>query len=276
MSRPQRVNSFHGPKRHITGNQVHVPPSWRGTATATVNGHPNKAETGSKIFLSMLPMDVGIEEIEELFRITVGPLRESFLVHNSQGHSKGMAVVVFQRPGDAAIAQAKYNGRTVDGRKPLRIQVMVDAVPEPQAPPTLFDRLQLDSSDYNIDNGPVAGPSRGGPAPQSLRFSIPAQARREHHAPPRPATPYNNNNNNHIFFPPPVAVGAGTAVPPRRFRVKKGPKRLKKQWAAAASQPGPARPFNLAAGRNSKTKAELDREMEDYRAQGGHFEDQDG
>jgi THO complex subunit 4 len=47
----------------------------------------------------------------------VGPLKESFLVYNSQGNSKGMAVVTFQRPGDALAAQAKYDGKIVDGRE---------------------------------------------------------------------------------------------------------------------------------------------------------------
>jgi THO complex subunit 4 len=52
-----------------------------------------------------------------LFRKTVGPLKESFLVYNSQGKSKGMAVVWFQQPGDALVARAKYNGKIVDGRE---------------------------------------------------------------------------------------------------------------------------------------------------------------
>jgi hypothetical protein len=53
---------------------------------------------------------------QELFKKTVGPLRESFMVYNSQGKSKGMAIVIFQRPGDAAVAQKKYNGKIVDAR----------------------------------------------------------------------------------------------------------------------------------------------------------------
>lgn len=53
---------------------------------------------------------------QELFKKTVGPLRESFMVYNSQGKSKGMAIVVFQRPGDAAVAQKKYHGKIVDAR----------------------------------------------------------------------------------------------------------------------------------------------------------------
>lgn len=53
---------------------------------------------------------------QELFRKTVGPLRDVFLIYNSQGHSKGMAIVAFQRKGDAAVARAKYHGKVVDGR----------------------------------------------------------------------------------------------------------------------------------------------------------------
>lgn len=37
------------------------------------------------------------------------------MVYNSQGKSRGMAVVTFARPGDAAVARAKYNGKIVDG-----------------------------------------------------------------------------------------------------------------------------------------------------------------
>jgi hypothetical protein len=136
---------------------------------------------------------------QELFKKTVGPLRESFLIYNSQGKSKGMAVVVFQRPGDAVVARSKYDGKIVDGRefdafykvvmvlyfaagRPIKIEVIVESgasVPSttpsaPPQPPSLFDRLQA--------NGPVAGPSKvapvagirpGGPAPMSLRFATP-------------------------------------------------------------------------------------------------------
>jgi THO complex subunit 4 len=49
----------------------------------------------------------------------VGPLQDAFLIYNSQGKSKGMAVVTFQRPGDAALARTKYDGKIVDGRESL-------------------------------------------------------------------------------------------------------------------------------------------------------------
>ena len=50
-----------------------------------------------------------------LFSKTVGPLKEAFMVYNSQGKSKGMAIVTFARPGDAALARSKYHGKIVDG-----------------------------------------------------------------------------------------------------------------------------------------------------------------
>ena len=40
-------------------------------------------------------------------------------MYNSQARSKGMAVVGFHRPGDAAVARAKYNGKIVDGSESL-------------------------------------------------------------------------------------------------------------------------------------------------------------
>ena len=52
-----------------------------------------------------------------LFSKTVGPVKEVFMVYNSQGKSRGMAVVTFVRAGDAAVARVKYNGKIVDGRK---------------------------------------------------------------------------------------------------------------------------------------------------------------
>ncbi|KAJ7267005.1 hypothetical protein B0H12DRAFT_1099172 [Mycena haematopus] len=247
--RPQpyaRLNAFHNQKRQLLGNPAgHVPPAWRNVVPSTgpfsavngqMRGRQATSEPGSKIFLSRLPMDVGEKEVEDLFTKTVGPLRESFLIYNSQGKSKGMAVVAFQRPGDAAIAREKYDGKIVDGRRPLKIEVIVESgpPPPPAAPPTLFDRLQT--------KGPIPGPSRVtpaivGPAPMSLRFAttaiLPHRLPGQNIQPPRPATPYNSK------FPAPI--------PPRRYRSKKGPKRLKKQWEA-------------------RSKEQLDKDMEDYQA----------
>lgn len=55
--------------------------------------------------------------LQQLFSKTVGPVKDAFIVYNSQARSKGMAVVSFQRSADAALARAKYNGKIVDGRE---------------------------------------------------------------------------------------------------------------------------------------------------------------
>ncbi|KAF5350855.1 hypothetical protein D9758_010550 [Tetrapyrgos nigripes] len=63
-----------------------------------------------------------------------------------------MAVVCFQRTEDAAMVKAKYDGKCVDGRRPIKIEVITDKTPssssssgfastEP-APPSLIDRIQ--------------------------------------------------------------------------------------------------------------------------------------
>ncbi|KAI9567532.1 hypothetical protein HD554DRAFT_2107846 [Boletus coccyginus] len=109
MQGTTRIANYHSPKRHLLGNQAgQVPPAWR---------DQKQKDHGSKILLSRLPPDVGELEVEDLFRKTVGPLREAFLIYNPQGRSKGMAVVSFQRSGDAAVARAKYDGKFIDGRK---------------------------------------------------------------------------------------------------------------------------------------------------------------
>lgn len=61
--------------------------------------------------------------MKELFKRTVGPMKDLFIIYNSQGRSKGMAVVTFQRPGDAVVARTKYNQKIVDGSKSFRYVV---------------------------------------------------------------------------------------------------------------------------------------------------------
>lgn len=86
------------------------------------------------------------------------------MVYNSQGKSKGMAIVMFQRPGDAAVAQKKYHGKIVDARmfrsslcsyylltldlgRPIKIEIMVDYIPSSTTPstasaPSLLSRIE--------------------------------------------------------------------------------------------------------------------------------------
>jgi THO complex subunit 4 len=55
-----------------------------------------------------------------------GPLKSANLNYNAEGKSKGVANVVFNRPGDAARAVKEYNNRTFDGR-PMRLELVVSA-----------------------------------------------------------------------------------------------------------------------------------------------------
>jgi THO complex subunit 4 len=55
--------------------------------------------------------------LQELFKRTVGPIKELFIIYNNQARSKGMGVVTFQRTTDAVLARSKYNGKVIDGSK---------------------------------------------------------------------------------------------------------------------------------------------------------------
>ncbi|KAL1746703.1 hypothetical protein HDZ31DRAFT_80974 [Schizophyllum fasciatum] len=191
-----RYHNFHGPKKAVLGHPARqVPPAWRPGAAPP--------PPGSKIFISHLPTDVGQVEVEELFKKTVGPLRDAFLVYNSQGHSKGMAVVTFQRKTDAALARAKYHGKVVDGRRPITIEIIVDddtPSAAPAGPPSLFDR---------IGGVAPAGPAKG----KKGKAAAPAQ--------PQTITTTASGSVR--------ALEAAAAVPPRRVRHKKGARRLQKR-----------------------------------------------
>ncbi|KAF8524385.1 hypothetical protein BU17DRAFT_63371 [Hysterangium stoloniferum] len=129
-------------KRIVTGNTAGiVAPAWKSSYaahTANIRRQADgdtiprrreirKTQTGSKILMSQLPTDsVEENDIEELFRETIGPVFNVFAIYNSQGKSKGMAVVHFQRPGDAIEARRRYNGKIIDGRRPLKIELIVD------------------------------------------------------------------------------------------------------------------------------------------------------
>lgn len=67
-----RLNSFHGPKRQLLGNQAgNVAPAWKvgmrdqiGGGAPIVKDKHRAQDQGSKILLSRLPVDVGETEIE--------------------------------------------------------------------------------------------------------------------------------------------------------------------------------------------------------------------
>ncbi|KAH9922537.1 uncharacterized protein B0H18DRAFT_879310 [Fomitopsis serialis] len=75
------------------------------------------------------------DPVQILFAKTVGPVKDTFIVYNSQGKSKGMAVVAFAKPESAALAREKYNGKIVDGRRPIKIEIIKDDNEIPSAAP---------------------------------------------------------------------------------------------------------------------------------------------
>ena len=213
---PTRYNSYHGPKKQLLGNHAgQAAPAWRATPPKTPDLATSSTSTGSKILLSHLPIDVGELEVEELFKKTVGPLREVFMIYNSQGRSKGMAVVAFQRSGDALVARQRYDGKYIDGRRPIKIEIIVDSsvIPTavatasaatPQAP-TLLNRIDgakpVASIAHRIGPQVASAPAANGP-------SLPTKAR---------------------ALPQVKVGGAGSATSgPRRLRTKKGPRRVRK------------------------------------------------
>ncbi|KAH9973892.1 hypothetical protein BGW80DRAFT_1307018 [Lactifluus volemus] len=219
-----RLNAYHGTKRQLLGSSAgQVAPAWRISdalgSSAALNGnaaHLSKKtlQRGSKILLSNLPMDVAETEIEELFKRTIGPMKDMFIIYNSQGRSKGMAVVTFQRLTDASLARSKYNGKVIDGKHKLKIELVTDNdEPSPKAPteqpfglPSLLSRIS-------------------GPHQQAFPISM-LENEVSMPSPPRPV------KRNVI----PIVVST-----PQK-RMKKGPRRVK------------------------KSLAQLDQEMEDYRA----------
>ncbi|KAG2156804.1 uncharacterized protein EDB93DRAFT_1125721 [Suillus bovinus] len=221
--RPQaRITSYHGAKRNLLGNQAgNVPPAWR-------DSKAKQKEQGSKILLSRLPVDVGETEVEELFKKTIGPLKECFVIYNTQGRSKGMAVITFQHPGDAAAAREKYDGKLIDGRRPIKIEIIVDsddAVGSTRSTPmsvvpSLLGRIEKFADTPN--SGPLT------PQNQVLNTNVSP-------VPPRK-----------LVVSPRTVQTAGTKAVSRRR--KKGPRRINK------------------SNFSKKSLAELDQDMEEYRA----------
>lgn len=63
---------------------------------------------------------------KDLFASSVGPLRRVHLSYKANGQSTGNCTVEFQRADDANRAYQVYNNRLIDGKKALRIEVVVD------------------------------------------------------------------------------------------------------------------------------------------------------
>jgi len=208
-----RIHAYRTAKRAVIGAQAQGPsPAWKG-GDRSGSGTPHTTkEPGSKILISRLPPDVTLQEVSDLFNKTVGPTKEVILFYNDKGLPKGMALVGFQRDADAALAADKYDGRFVDNKRPLRVEVIVNkdaAIPPKSSPATKAVPSQSSrpmSLLERMNIAPVKGPAPPkGPKQQTQKA---------------PA-------------PPAEVVTKPKAVPTKRKKTRKGPARLTKKRATA-------------------------------------------
>ncbi|KAJ7634681.1 hypothetical protein FB45DRAFT_909547 [Roridomyces roridus] len=137
-----RRSSNRGKARvQVLGNQGLSPATRaRKAATAAPKQAAPTSTPAEKIIVSNLPPDVNEAQVKELFHTTVGPLREVTLHYDAGGRSKGVATVLFSKKGDGNRAFAQYNNRLIDGRRPMKIEIVMD--PSRAAPPaTLASRV---------------------------------------------------------------------------------------------------------------------------------------
>nr|GAT51604.1 predicted protein [Mycena chlorophos] len=131
-------------RAQILGTGGRVSPATKARAKATIAAKPAAAQTAQphaeKIIVSNLPSDVNENQVKELFQTTVGQLREVTLHYDSNGRSKGVATVVFNKKGDGNRAHAQYNNRLIDGRRPMKIEIVMDPT-KAAPPPSLASRV---------------------------------------------------------------------------------------------------------------------------------------
>ncbi|KAL4249454.1 ALYREF mRNA export adapter [Abortiporus biennis] len=228
----QRIKQYRSPKAQLVGHQPgHAAPAWKGNQS-TIQGKKAK-EQESKILLSRLPGDVTEDEVKVLFEKTVGPLKDLFLIYNSRGMSKGMAVVTFQRSADAGIARQKYHGKIIDSRRPIKIEIVKD-------------------EDITVSNAPpkVEVPSLlsrlGNITSTTVTKAIPSQPRKQV-APAQTPIPARSSNQSI----------ASRLQPRRKLRTKKGPRRVRKRPLSAAQLDEEMEDYRARADDNVQIKQQL-------------------
>ncbi|KAG9040935.1 hypothetical protein FS837_012946 [Tulasnella sp. UAMH 9824] len=128
-------------------------------STPPTTGRP-AVPGGNKIIISNLPLDVSEREVTELFSTTVGAVKECTINYDHAGHSKGSASVIFNRSGDALQAYNQYNNRLIDGKRTLRIEIVVDPSRGPPAP-SLASRVGGEREPRDARMTDASAPRRG-------------------------------------------------------------------------------------------------------------------
>ncbi|KAF8954744.1 hypothetical protein BDZ97DRAFT_1862926 [Flammula alnicola] len=147
-------------RAQVLGKPV-VTPVQRARAAATnpaTEGAKAVAQGSEKIIVSNLPGDVNEAQVKDLFSTTVGPLRDLTLHYDAGGRSKGVATVTFQKKGDGTKAFQQYNNRLIDGKRPMKIEIVVD----PSKPLPLASRV-----------APAPAPATNGTKAQAPRTGAP-------------------------------------------------------------------------------------------------------
>ncbi|KAH8829381.1 hypothetical protein DL96DRAFT_1597911 [Flagelloscypha sp. PMI_526] len=145
----------------VLGNKATPSPAVKAKAQqAAAATTPAPTASSTKIIVSNLPQDVTEPQIKELFSQTVGPLREVNLNHDANGRSKGIASITFQRKGDASKAFEAYNNRLIDGKRAMKIEIVMD----PSRPQSLAARVAPAPQQAQQQANPasIRGSGRGG------------------------------------------------------------------------------------------------------------------
>ncbi|EGE09422.1 RNA binding domain-containing protein [Trichophyton equinum CBS 127.97] len=71
--------------------------------------------------------------MQEYFHKSAGPVKKVMLTYNQNGTSRGIASIIFSRPETAIKAAKELNGLLID-KRPIKIEVVVDASRAPPVP----------------------------------------------------------------------------------------------------------------------------------------------
>ncbi|KAL6244207.1 RNA-binding RNA annealing protein [Rhinocladiella similis] len=139
----------------------------------------------SKIVVSGLPFDVNEAQIKEYFTKSVGKVKKVSLQYNQNGQSRGIADIQFISSDAAAKAAKDLNGMLVD-KRPMKIELVVDARSVPTAPAkSLADRVAANPKAQPKSATAVKKDTKDG---AKGRAGKPARKRTARSARPKPKT----------------------------------------------------------------------------------------
>ncbi|MCJ1309841.1 hypothetical protein MMC25_003502 [Agyrium rufum] len=115
------------------GIKKNAPRAAKTAAVAATTKAIAPAGADSKVIVSNLPTDVDEAQVKEYFGKSVGPIRRATLTYGPNGVSRGIATIIFSKPGLANKA-TELNGLLVD-KRPIKIEIVVDPTRAAMATP---------------------------------------------------------------------------------------------------------------------------------------------